>query len=160
MADPTLEAALDAARTYCGAVDQRREMALEEFMVAVHRAASTFYAAVLALPDMTPPEASYPDRWPEVASVALYHDLRDLLGPLDHYREVFNPYEDESQPVDGSLADGIVALYGAAVTAMSIADRATLTDAAFGLQLEFRIHSGHHAVDLLRAIHAHRFYPL
>lgn len=158
MADQRFETALAAARAYSAAIDGRREMDLERFLVAVHRAVSALYAAVLALPDIEPSDTEYPDRWSHDEWWALYHDLKDQLGPIDRYREIFNPYEDESKPpVVGSLADAIADVYGSVVRAVRVADVGTLADAAFELQLEFEIKAGHYAVDALRAIQAHRF---
>lgn len=159
MTDPTFETALAAARAYCATIDQRRELELDAFLVAVHRTISALYATVLALPEIEPPEADYPDGWSHADWSVLYHDLQGLLGPLDHYREIFHPYEDESEPpVVGSLADALADVYGVAVNALSIADQGMLTDAAFDLGLQFEIIAGHGAVDAMRAIDAHRFH--
>jgi hypothetical protein len=89
---------------------------------------------------------------------ALFDDLKHLLGPLDRYREIFHPYDDDEEPpVIGSLADDIASVYGGATRALHIAADGSATDAAWELKFEFEVHGGRHALGAMRAIHMHRF---
>ena len=153
------EAAIAAARAYCATIDARRTVEFDTFLVAVHRDVSELYARTLALAlveiDSSDAEYESPqtDVWTE-----LYRDLQSLLGPLDTYREVYHPYQDEDA-ITGSLADALATVYEAALRAIAVAEKLPIADAAEALQLQFGITLGHHALDVMRAIHAHRFEP-
>jgi hypothetical protein len=154
------EAAIEAARVYCGVVERRDHLDLDAFLVAVHEASATLYRATMVLPEIEPSSTEYPRLWSHEEWARLYGELKVKLGRLDRYREIFDPYEDDSEePVIGSLADSIADVYGEALRATRIANSGALTDAAWELQFHGEVHWGHHALDVMRAIHAHRFLP-
>jgi hypothetical protein len=150
--------ALAAAEAYVACIDRRHQMELDDWLVAVHRELAAFYAAILRIDwDDAGTEDDHESSFSDAAWNVLYDDLGQLLGPINFAREVFDPYgPPDDEPVIDSVADALADVYREAMNALNIARHARI-DAGNELLLGFEIHSGHHAVDALRALHAHRF---
>ena len=114
------------------------------------------YASVVSLPETEPTDREYP-RPPHEAWAELYRDLKGLLGRWDAVREVFDPYDDITDPpVVGSLADALASVYVTCSYVLALTGDAPANDVAWELASSFEIDDGHHAIDAMRAIAAQR----
>lgn len=167
---PALAEFARLAEEFCAIVDRRGELSRAEFLRLVHAVLPRLYAAALALPStdvlMDAPERkplpaqpeTEPDWWRPDRDRALwstvYKDLNVLIGDLDHYREVLDPYDPpEEKPIVGSLADDIADIHCDLRDGLRKWRRGETGEAFWAWRGVFEIHWGEHAVGALRALH-------
>lgn len=121
---------------------------------------SDLYASAVALDwDDEESDRRYANHFTTSDWQFLVTDLRRALGPIDMAWEVFDPYGlAEKDPVQGSVADAMADVYGSASHALAIARTGSASDAANELITQLEIALGHHALDVMRALDAHRFH--
>ena len=79
-----------------------------------------------------------------------------LFGDRDHYRECFDPYDLEGEPVIGSLSDDLGDTYAGLRAGLAILERGTPDDARDAIwiwRFGFRSHWGEHVTGALRALY-------
>jgi hypothetical protein len=176
---PTVESrALSAfgelAGEFCRLIEGHRGQAPGAFLGAVQLLLPQLYAAGLALPDLrvlfpsesdvaeaaehAAPDAGEvepdPDRGDDEDWSALFTSLGTLLGERNHYREVFDPFEPETEAeVMGSLADDLADIYRDLRAGLRKWQRGESGEALWEWRFGFQTHWGEHLTGALRAIH-------
>ncbi len=159
----------ELAEAFCGLVDNRARINIEEFLRALQRQLATLYAAGLSLPaeavaapddsedeepELGSPEMD-PDRGENDEWHSLFISLGQVFGSRNHYREIFDPYEPETEkPVVGSLADDVADIYRDLADGRAKWRRGEREDAVWTWRFHFQSHWGEHALGALRAIHS------
>ncbi len=87
---------------------------------------------------------------------SLHGDLQVRLGSVDVFTEVFHPYRD-TDVVAGSLADSLADIYVDVRRGLELWDAGRANDAVAEWRMGLEIHWGHHALDVMRALHALQF---
>ncbi len=161
------------AAAYCDLLDRAADLTAEILMQEVLRLLPQLYSGALALPptgvlfDADAPEnddddtaASGPDVSPDPDDgnveewMAALRRLAALLGPVDYYREVFDPYEPSSAPeVTGSLADDLREIHRELRRGLRKWQRGETGEALWEWRFGFEYHWGEHLTGALRAIH-------
>jgi hypothetical protein len=141
--DSAVAAFVDAAEAFRDIVEQQRAFGTEQALVRLTQSIAELYAASLALPSVSPTDTQPP---PEVT---LPEGI--VVGPADHYWEVFDPYE-QSEPVLGSLTDDVQDIYRDVVAGLVLFRRGEVENAVWTWVFHRQNHWGDHAVDALRAL--------
>jgi hypothetical protein len=84
------------------------------------------------------------------------NDIGGLLGPLDIYNEVFDPYG-EAEAIPATLGDDLTSIYGALKTYLPMfesGDTPAMREALWQWRFGFDGHWGEHLTGALRSIHA------
>jgi hypothetical protein len=96
---------VEVARSFCTIIGVHKTKPATRFLQQVHLVLSRRYSVALLLPSAG---ADAPDCESSSTHAALCSSLREELGELDAYREIFDPYEPPDGPPDvGSPADDI-----------------------------------------------------
>jgi hypothetical protein len=84
----------------------------------------------------------------------LYHSLKEKLGELDLYWQVFNPMRDK-EAIRGSLTDDIADIYRDLKEGILLNQtrQAPVEEIGFDWRFGFYSHWGKHAMDSMRTIH-------
>lgn len=144
-----------AARHYCELVEGAAPgQDLEGFVRQAHESLAEVFASalVLSLP-------SVDDNEPEVEEpthderMRMYGRLRELLGPADHYVEIWDSEgTDPRSMVEGSLADALADVYGDLQQGLRLDAAGSEVDAVFAWTEGFWMHWGRHAADIVRVL--------
>lgn len=78
--------------------------------------------------------------------------LAGLLGERRHYREVFDAYNFEDDPVIGDLADDLASVHRELWDGLRLWDAGRRRDAVWEWRFSFEAHWSEHATSALRAI--------
>src|SRR5262249_49354585 len=101
-----------AAEAFVAAIDGCDPLPREEFLRDIEPLLVALYAAGLALQQVEPEDDSVaPEALTNDEAAALQRRLGEKFGDFDFYNVVFDPYEVDSTPVTGSLADDIADIY-------------------------------------------------
>ena len=73
--------------------------------------------------------------------------------PFQHYHEVFNAFDLDSEPVTAGLDDDLYDIYGDLAKGFKIARQVSPAEAKRYWSQSFRIHWGEHATGALRALY-------
>lgn len=138
----------DLARRYCqlcadplGGDDRARARELVALLCAL-------CAAAVRLPSVEPSDRPDVDRATRPTQLPTFEQ--------DHYRECFNPFELEEEPVVGSLSDDLGDIYTDLREGLDILERGTPDDARDALwawRFGFESHWGEHATGAIRALY-------
>jgi hypothetical protein len=142
-----------AATTFIEAVDSPPNLERSLFLAAIGRSLAELYSSALYLPAVVPDsseidETPFPrDEWSQ-----LFHLLKERIGSLDSYWEIFDSTE-RSEPVQGSLAGDISEIYSDLKQYLRLEQKEiSRTDLLWELRQSFGGHWGRHALGALRAI--------
>jgi hypothetical protein len=146
-----------AATKFIDAVDSAPQLEREAFLAGVSRSMAELYAVALSLPSVKSDtsgtdERPFPtDKWND-----LRQSLREKIGPIDAYWEIFDSTE-KQEPVQGSLAGDISEIYIDLMRSLRLEETGIpKSDLLFDWRLDFRSHWGRHLLGALTAIH-HRY---
>ena len=114
------------------------------------------YAAAMNLPlgmsddDFDAPEAMTSEDWWE-----LYQRLGKKLSEVNEYSFMFDPYDFDSTPVTGSLADDAADIYRDIRRGLAVIGAGdSLENAVWEWQTSFDHHWGRHAAHAIHALHS------
>ena len=105
-------------------------------------------AELIAAAGSLPPDAGDHD----LAAVSPRPAAAPDFGAFEHYREVLDPYSDESV-VGGSLSDDLLDIHGDLQRGLVAWDAGDQRGAVWDWRFHFEQHWGNHAVAALRALH-------
>lgn len=168
------------AEEFCRLIDERDRYSAVEFLRRVHPLLPRLYSAGLAVAPSydflfeAPPdepdeieeedddepydiEAGLAERRKDELGIEhwwmLYDSLGALLGKMDAYAEVFDPYVDPpEEPVTGTLSDDLADIYHDLTDGLAKWRRGEHAAAAERWGEYFTIHWGEHVTGALRAI--------
>jgi hypothetical protein len=129
-------------------------LALRTKFQSLLRLLPELYVAALDLPDVEPTDRDF-----DLPAQKLQIDF----GEIAWYKEIFDPYEMEDQPVTGDLVDDLMDIYSDVKRGLLIYEQGTpddKVDAVWHWKFDFGAHWGFHLVDAIRAMHwaLQRFY--
>ncbi|RIH82849.1 hypothetical protein Mterra_02512 [Calidithermus terrae] len=172
---PALSAFAELASEFCRFVEEET-LPARGFAQRLHHLLSGLYLGALELPhtdvlfkpgaaDAEVPYTEAEDRtgqelYQQTGRVAAR--LTEHLGEIDHYLEVFDPYEtSNAETVGGSLVDDISDIYRDLLAGLRQWERGESGAALWEWRFNFEVHWGEHAISAIRAIHARAaFYDL
>lgn len=144
----TAEEFADLARRYCQLCERGQcgdDRATVDSLLALLCELS---AAALRLPSVEPSDRQDVDRRPQPADLVRFEP--------NCYRECFNPFELEEEPVIGSLSDDLGDVYVDLRQGLDTLDRGTpddARDAIWNWKFSFESHWGEHATGAIRALY-------
>jgi Domain of unknown function (DUF5063) len=170
---PALTRFAPLAAAYCELLDNAAAHTAESLLQTAHSLLPQLYVAALALPptgvlfkieeddtstadedDLTPLDAPDPDRGESDEWIAAYRALSAQLGAHNLYREIFDPYEPQSEPeVTASLADDLRDIHRDLLSGLRKWFRGESGEALWEWRFGFESHWGEHATGALRALH-------
>lgn len=143
-----------ASANFIEVVDAAPNFERDEFIASVNSSLAELYSRALDLPAVEPDTADgdatpfATEKW-----AGLYHSLKDKIGPLDVYWEIFDSTE-RSDPVQGSLAEDISEIYFDLQENLQLEEKGiTSGDLLWELRESFGAHWGRHATAALKAIY-------
>ncbi len=139
------------AEQYIALVESAAGGTAGAFLRAVHPLLARLYAGALARPDLEPsggPDAERAGERERVARLA----LGALIGERRLYREVFDAYDFEGEPVVGDLADDFASVYGELWGGLQLWRQGRAQDAVWEWRFSFGVHWSEHATSALRAL--------
>ncbi|MGD0839536.1 MAG: DUF5063 domain-containing protein [Candidatus Acidiferrales bacterium] len=143
-----------AAEAFIEAVDSAPTVKRDAFLSSINHCLAELYSSALRLPAVAP-DTSQVDETPSVKREweGLFLSLREKIGPLDGYWNVFDSTT-KSTTVQGSLSIDISEIYsdikqGFRLEVVGVPEADFLWD----LRFSFRSHWGRHALGALTAIH-------
>jgi hypothetical protein len=144
---------VEVARSFCTIVGEHERKPAAQFLEQVHLVLPRLYAAALLLPTVG---ADAPDCEVSSKHAALWSSLREQLGTLDAYREIFDPYAPADEPpVVGSLADDIADIYAEIAGTLECWDAGNRDGAVWMWRNGFQYHWGRHLTSALRALYSY-----
>jgi hypothetical protein len=142
-----------AAGRYCSVIEDTRGRPLNVWLLDVERTLSALYSAAAGLPEADPAtdkpinSTMSSEEWE-----SLYERLRDRLGSVDLYWEIFDVGNQHSL-VQASLADDLVDVYRDVRRGLKASrSGAPPDDVLFEWRSGFEIHWAEHALGALRAV--------
>ena len=142
---------VELARGFCALVEEHAPLPASVFVQRVHSLLPRLYSAALLLPDVG---GDAPDCDARLTTSTLGRDLCAKLGVLDYYREIFDPYEGESEePVIGSLSDDIADIYADLAEGIACWNAGNHDGASWAWRFGFQTHWGKHLTSALRALY-------
>ena len=75
--------------------------------------------------------------------------------PCQYYSEIYDPFEEVSDPVIGHITDDIGDIYRDVAVGLILFDRGQSDEALWAWGFNLRIHWGEHATSAIRALHAY-----
>jgi hypothetical protein len=105
-----------------------------------------------AIGDVVPEERFEPDAGPDPDIDELRERLAELLGPIDHYVEVFDPYESPPSAVTFVLSDDLAGITGDLLHGLQHYSEGRAIEALWWWQFSYVSHWGTHAGAALRAL--------
>lgn len=105
-----------------------------------------------AIGDVVPTERWEPDAGPDPDIDELRERLAVLLGPIDHYVELFDPYETPPSAVNFVLSDDIAGITGDLLHGLQHYRAGRPIEALWWWQFSYVSHWGTHAGAALRAL--------
>jgi hypothetical protein len=151
--DSILQRFRAAATTFIEAVDSASNLERGLFLAAIGRCLAELYTSALYLPSVSP-DTSETDETPfrREEWSQLFQSLKEKIGPLDNYWEIFDSTE-KSEPVQGSLAGDISEVYYDLKNDLRLEQRAIdRADLLWQIRESFTGHWGRHALEALKAI--------
>src|SRR5215472_2839354 len=143
-----------AANKFIEAVDSAPHLETETFLANVSHRMAELYSVALSLPPVEPETTGtdgapfQTDEWNELRRL-----LKEKIGPLDAYWEIFDSTE-KQEPVQGSLAGDISEIYFDLKRSLELEETGIRkSDLLFDWRLDFRSHWGRHVLGALTAIH-------
>ncbi len=105
-----------------------------------------------AIADVVPIERFEPDAGPDPDIDELRERLADLLGPINHYIEIYDPYDAGSQIVAFVLSDDLADVTGDLLHGLQHYRAGRAIEALWWWQFSYVSHWGTHAGAALRAL--------
>jgi hypothetical protein len=144
-----------SATKFIQTVDSLAEIPRDVFLACLSHCLAELYSSALHLPAVEPDTIGSDE--PQFATekwVKLSDSLREKIGPLDAYWEIFDSTENDS-PVQGSIAGDISEIYFDLKNDLNLVEEKRISQADFlwELRSSFRSHWGKHLLDALAAIH-------
>jgi Domain of unknown function (DUF5063) len=142
-----------AAQNFMKIVDSAPHLEREAFLVSVGRALAELYSVALQLPVIDPDTAEMNETpFPTEAWADLLHSLREKLGPLDMYWELFDSTKKEDL-VQGTLSGDLSEIYFDLKHDLHL-DRTGIgrADFVWKLRFSFLSHWGRHALEALKTM--------
>jgi hypothetical protein len=144
----------EAAINFIQTVDSVVAMERDAFLAHLSHCLAELYASALDLPAVKPDTTSIDEtpfakeEWAE-----LFNSLREKIGSIDGYWEVFDSTE-KTAPVQGTLAGDISEIYFDLKRDLQLDERGiSKADSLWELHFSFRSHWGKHLLGALTAIH-------
>ena len=123
-------------------------------MREVERVLVDLYAAGVVLDDVEPDgEAEPRDGTTRDDAAALTNGIGQKLGDFDFYSVVFDPYERDSAPVTGSLADDLADIYRDLQAGFAELRAGRASNALREWKFGFDHHWGRHAAEAIYALY-------
>ena len=143
-----------AAAKFIQTVDSAAATEADAFLTNMSHRLAELYCYALALPVVEPDTSGIDETQFSIEELAKLRDsLRDKLGALDAYWQVFDTTENED-PVQGTLAGDISEIYFDLKEDLAReGNGVSEADVLFDLRLAFRSHWGKHLLHALLAIH-------
>jgi hypothetical protein len=138
----------DLARRYRRLCDTGHREDAEADVRALLALLCELCAAAVRLPSAEPSDRPDVDRGPHPTDIIRFEP--------NHYRECFNPFELEAEPVIGSLLDDLGDIYVDLRQGLDTLDRGTpeqASDAVWNWKFSFESHWGEHATGAIRALY-------
>jgi hypothetical protein len=107
-----------------------------------------------AIVDVVPDERFEPDAGPDPDLQHMREGLAELLGPIDEYAEVFDPYGPEPIAEASRLSDDIAEIVGELVHGLQHYDDGRWLEALWWWQFSYLSAWGSEAGSALRALHS------
>ena len=105
-----------------------------------------------AIGDVVPTDRFEPDAGPDPDIDELRERLAELLGPIDRYVEVFDPYEEPPSAVQFLLSDDLSGITGDLLHGLQHFKAGRALEALWWWQFSYVSHWGTHASAALRAL--------
>lgn len=139
-----------AAKRYCAFVDDTEALDRDDLILQLQDHLVGLYSTALRLPAGEPTESDVREAKHAEWS-ALHQRLVFKLGDFDYYSLIFDPYELDSTPVVGSLADDIASINQDLKDGLAMIEE-TPDAAAWEWRESFKTHWGRHATHALYAV--------
>jgi hypothetical protein len=107
-----------------------------------------------AISDVVPDELFETDPGPDPDADALRESLRELLGPIDDYVEIFDPYGSESDLVSSRMSDDLANVTAELIHGLQHYKAGRPTEALWWFQFSYLSSWGSTASSVLRALHS------
>jgi hypothetical protein len=154
------------AGRFCAIVDASASLDKNDFLLRIYRILPELVYEATCLPDLEfseqtnqAGESRSRETQPNIRMnkeqwSTLYHSLKEKLGELDLYWQVFNPMRDK-EAIRGSLTDDIADIYRDLKegTLLNQTRQAPVEEIGFDWRFGFYSHWGKHAMDAMRTIH-------
>lgn len=170
---PALSAFADLATEYCDLVETYDQGTPATLRLRMLDLIPRLYAAGLTLPstdvlyaedapdseldddEAVGPKQPDPDRLAPGPRRALYDGLSEFFGDVNHYREIFDPWEpaEGDSEVRGSLADDLADIYLDLKCGLLKWNREQTGPALWQWRFGLENHWGEHATGAIRALH-------
>ena len=150
---PSPQTFVSAAETFIAVVETADTRSRVEFVRDLERALVDLYAAGLTLDDVEPSDTSSSDARANHDVAGLQRRLAQMLGDLDFYNVVFDPYDLDAQPVTGSLADDIADIYRDLQDGFAALGDGETANAYWEWKFGFDCHWGRHAAEAIYALY-------
>jgi hypothetical protein len=142
------------AEAFIAVVDSSEGQSQTEFLRELERALTRLYEAGLTLDDLDPDENSPPlDRMTSDEAAALQRRLGRKFGAHDFYAVVSDPYDLDSAPVTGSLADDVADIYRDLMKGFAELANGHVANALWQWKFDFDNHWGQHAAAAIYALY-------
>ena len=139
------------AERYSELVERAPSGTAGAFLRAAHPILARLYAAALELPAIESGGGSDAESLGEGERAVLLA-LGALIGSRRHYRELFDAYDFEAEPVVGDLADDLASVYGELWSGLQLWRAGRTEDAVWEWRFSFEVHWSEHATSALRAL--------
>ena len=151
---PELHRFRSVATNFIQTVDSAAQMERDPFLTRIGHCLAELYSTALHLPPVAPDTTTVTDRSPVKDELEeLFHSIRQKIGPLDEYWEIFDATAKDA-PVQGSIALDISEIYlDLKEDLYNVEQRASRNDFLWTLRFSFRSHWGTHLLGALKAIH-------
>lgn len=143
------------AARFCALLDRRDQLERRELLEEAHELVAQLYGAALALPPTRPsrPVRRRAQAPGEDARTRL-RETAALIGPRrDAYRQCFDPYNLDEDPLPSSLAEDLCGVYADLADGLAHWDAGEADDAVWAWRFSFGSHWGEHASAALRALY-------
>jgi hypothetical protein len=143
-----------AAESFFEVVESSDTRSRIEFVRDLERSLADLYAAGLTLDDVDPDDDSPPpSALTNDEAAALQRRLGEKLGDIDFFSVVFDPYDFDTTPVTGSLADDLADIYRDLQDGFAALRNGATANALWQWKFGFETHWGKHAVEAMYALY-------
>lgn len=140
------------AAEYCSLIERRRRRSTRALLRAVHRLLPRLYAEALCLKPDRDSEPAEGRRMSHDGWWKLYKSLQAQLGFFGFYREVFDPFARQEEPILADLADDLADIYRDLKGGLTLWANGHRGAAVERWAEDFRIHWSEHASGAIRAL--------
>jgi hypothetical protein len=157
VSDPDVANFAALATAFCGLVEASQTVGLRELVERATELIVALYDAAIRLPQSDPNEHDAPQPVTQDDWQALVKRLSFQLRGINDYSFVFDPYDLNSAPVIGSLADDFADIYSDLQAGLILYAAHANDDATWQWRFGFENHWGRHAAHALYALHIAKY---